>query len=1169
MTTATLTTVAFLAELRARKINVSADGDRLRCTGPKGSLTPDLQSELLRRKADILSCLQERAASRRQPPPIRPVSRVGPFPLSFGQQRLWFLHQIDPTSAAYNLYLTIPLPAADVTIVERALSEIVRRHATLRTAFTVIDGSPVQVITPAEPVTVPVFDLSGLEAADRVRESQRIQWETFSEPFDLAEGQVIRFALLRHPDAAAELIVAQHHIATDGWSIALFCDELRVLGGAYAKGEEPSLPALSIQYVDYACWQREWLQGDVLADRLAYWRDRLDNLSVLDLPADRPRPAIQSFAGAAQSFVLSATLSNALRRLSHEHDVTLYMTLLAAFQALLARYAGQTDIAVGTSNGNRSQVEIEHLIGFFVNTQVVRTDLGGDPTFVDVLRRVSSAALDAYEHQDVPFEKLVEELQPKRDLSRSPLFDVMFILHNATAAALPHVLLQRGGSSEAIRAGESAVRKAIAKFDLTLSMTEAGDRIGGSLEYSTALFDDDSVTRMLRCFEDLLQVVATDPTRRISSIPLLSGPDRAVLAQSNATTVAIPDACVHDLIAAQARRTPDAIAIASDEETLTYAALDALSNQIARRLIASGVRSGSRVAICVDRTPRMVAAVLAVLKSGAAYVPLDPEYPHDRLAYILADSGAVATLTERAVESLLPAGGGPRILIDSVDRTVDEAEPLPHRATPASVAYLIYTSGSTGRPKGVVVPHRAVVNFLSTMARRPGLAASDVLVAVTTLAFDIAGLELLLPLTVGARVVIADRADTLSGSRLTALLVRSNATVLQATPATWRLLVDAGWDGTPPIRMFCGGEALSRDLADTLLDRAEVLWNLYGPTETTIWSAAERVDASDRPVTIGHPIGNTALHVLDAAGSPVPPGFVGELYVGGAGVTYGYYNQPDLTAGHFVPDPFTTEPGARMYRTGDLAKRRADGRVEYLGRADHQIKLRGFRIELTEIEAVLGEVSGVADAIAVVRGDGGEPRLVAYVRPVGGETVDMVRLLSHLRDQLPAYMVPADIVAVEAWPRTPNGKVDRKALPAPADTIGVHAGYAAPQSDAERRIAEIWRGVLKVDGVGASDNFFDLGGHSLLIVTLQAQLAAAFDRPVRVVDLFRFPTVQALASHLTRIDERSEMVEVNQGRASRNREAARRRRTMRDAAMPPRGAAPADVPLSDFQVPPE
>ena len=1146
-----MTTAGFLAELRSRHIKVSVEGDRLRCTGPKGALSAELQSELSRRKAEILSCLREGAGPqpRLQAPPIRPVPRDRPLPLSFGQQRLWFLHQMDPASAAYNLQLTIPLPGVDVPLLERVLTEVVRRHETLRTTFTVVDGEPVQVIGPPAAVMLPAFDLSALPPADRAAQSQRIKWDTFASPFDLTSGPLIRFALLHLPHGAAELLIAQHHIVTDGWSIALLYEELRAISQAFMRGEPSPLPDLPVQYADYACWQRDWLAGSVLEQQLGYWRRRLDGLPVLELPTDRPRPAMQTFKGALQSFALSADLSHALRRLTREKGVTLYMTLLSVFQALLARYSGQTDIVVGTSNGNRSQVETERMIGFFVNTQVIRTDVSGDPTFAELVGRVSGAALEAYEHQDLPFEKLVEELQPRRDLSRSPLFDVMFILQNTPLETFAREAAARGAApAAAVRAQELPIQKGTAKFDLTLSLAEVGDRICGTLEYSTDLFDDATITRMLGHFEDLVTAVAADPDTRLSRIPLLTEADRMNLARWNATSEPFADVCVHDLVTAQALKTPSAVAVEGNEGSLTYTGLERLSNQIARHLISVGVTPGSRVAVCVERTPRMVAALLGVLKAGAAYVPLDPEYPRERLAYMLTDCDGAATITERAVGALLPDAGGPRVYLDDRDGPIAGHSPdtLNRSVHPGGVAYVIYTSGSTGRPKGVMVPHRAVVSFLTTMARRPGLSADDVLVSVTTLAFDIAALELFLPLTVGARVVMADRVDTLDGARLRDRLVRSNATVLQATPATWRLLLEAGWEGTPQIRMLCGGEAISRSLADALLERAPVLWNLYGPTETTIWSAAEPLEADDRPIAIGRPVGNTTMYVLDALGQPVPPGIAGELHIGGSGVAYGYLNRADLTADRFLPDPFSALPGARMYRTGDLAKARQDGRLEYLGRADFQVKLRGFRIELPEIEAVLSEVESIAEAVAVIRTDTpGEPRLVAYVRPANGVVPDLADVRAHLRERLPAYMVPSNIAIVDTWPRTPNGKVDRKALPAVGDS-GLQAAFVAPQTDAERKVAEIWRAVLRVDRVGANDNFFDLGGHSLLIVSLQGRLSDAFGQPVRVVDLFRFPTVQALARHLTPNGHGAGTLDGIQDRALRNREAARRRRTMRE-----------------------
>ena len=1164
-----MTTAAFLADLRARNIRVAADGDRLRFTGPKGALTPELQAELARRKAEILLCLRDRGVAAAPAPRIALVPRTGPLPLSFGQQRLWFVQQMDPQSAAYNLQLTIPLPAVDVALLERVLTEIVRRHETLRTTFDVVDGQPVQFVGPARPVRLPVVDVRNLEAAARTAEINRVKREIFNQPFDLRLGPLVRFSIVLLPDGAAELLIALHHIVTDGWSVALLYDELRAISLAYVRGEPSPLPDLPVQYADYAAWQREWLTGEVLERQLSYWRSRLAGLTALELPTDRPRPAVQSVNGATQSFVLPARLSAALRALSRESGVTLYMTLLAAFQVLLARYSGQTDIVVGTSNGNRRLVETEKLIGFFVNTQVMRVDLSGDPTFAEALARVSTSALAAYDHQELPFEKLVEELHPRRDLSRSPLFDVMFILQNTPLEMFSRGTSLAGPSEAGIRAADLPVQRGTAKFDLTLCAAEAGDRIGGSLEYNTDLFDDGTISRMLDHFERVLTDVTASPERRLSTMSLLTAEDRDNLARWNDTAADIPDGCVHDLVAAQVQRTPTAIAVEGDAETLTYEALDRLSNRLARQLGALGVRSGSLVAVCVTRTPRMVAAVLAVLKAGAAYVPLDPEYPRERLDFMLADCGAAAVITETSIAAVLPQSATPRVLLDDPDGALAQTSdaPVAALATPGHPAYVIYTSGSTGRPKGVVVPHRALVNLLSTMGRAPGITADDVLLSVTTLAFDIATLELFLPLTAGARVVVADRADTLDGARLKRRIAESGATLLQATPATWRMLLDAGWDGTPQVRMISGGEAIGRAFADALMDRAPVLWNLYGPTETTIYSSGGQVPSDQSPITIGRPVGNTALYILDSAGQAAPPGVKGELYIGGSGLAHGYLNRPDLTAERFLPDPFSVTPGARMYRTGDLARFKADGRVDYLGRADFQIKLRGFRIELAEIETVLSEIAAVRDAIALVRTDGAaEPRLVAYVRAADGAVIDVADVRAHLREKLPTYMVPSHVVVVSSWPRTPNGKVDRKALPAPSTDADVSA-YLAPRSEAERKVADVWRDLLRVERVGAHDNFFDLGGHSLLIVALQGKLSAAFGCEVRIVDLFRFPTVQALARHLTEDTGMAGRLDGIQDRAARSREAAMRRRKTREAGVladdgavragAGRGAAPA------------
>jgi amino acid adenylation domain-containing protein len=787
------------------------------------------------------------------------------------------------------------------------------------------------------------------------------------------------------------------------------------------------------------------------------------------------------------------------------------MTLFAAFNALLCRHTGQEDILVGTPIANRTSPEVEGLLGLFANTLVLRTDVSGDPPFSELLGRVRGAALDAYAHQDLPFDRLVEALQPARDMSHSPIFQVMFTLQNTPAGKLRL-------SSLTIR--PVALHVGTARLDLTVDAWERPEGLVLRFEYNTDLFNPGTIARLAEHFRRLLAGAVDDPGARVSALPLLTESERRqVLVTWNATQGDYPaDRCIHELVEAQAARTPDAVAAVFGNASLTYRALNERANRVAHRLRAMGVGPDVRVGICLERSLDLLVGVLGILKAGGAYVPLDPAFPPERLAFMLEDAEAPVLMTQGRLASILPAHGAAVLLLDGdADLVASQSDenPVP-AATPAHLAYVMYTSGSTGRPKGVQIPHRAVVNFLISMRQRPGLTDQDILVSVTTLSFDIAGLELFLPLIVGARVIIADRETTLDGHRLGHLLERSGATVMQATPATWRLLLDSGWRGKRDLKILCGGEALSRELATALLGTSGSLWNLYGPTETTIWSTVHEVRDGAGPVPIGRPIANTQLYVLDRHGQPTPVGVPGELHIGGDGVARGYLKRPELTAARFLPDPFCGQAGARMYRTGDLARYRPDGTLEYLGRMDDQVKIRGFRIELGEVEVALAQYPGLRQAVVVAGPDGsGVPRLAAYLTTGQAAPPSARDLRAFLADRLPEYMIPSTFTILSEFPLTPNGKVDRRRLPAPESApLGERGSLVAPRTESERMVAQIWREVLQARAVGIDDNFFELGGHSLLLVQVQSRLRAALQRDISIVELFQHPTVRAVAAHL-------------------------------------------------------
>ncbi len=1054
-------------------------------------------------------------------PDIRP--RRALFPLSFAQRRLWFLSQLEPESPFYNIPVALHMQGPlQREALERTLSEIVQRHEILRTIIVLADGQPMQQVLPAGDIRfsasdLTLTDLSHLPSSEQQeRVQQSVQAEAM-KPFELNKGPLLRGQLLRLSSMEHVLLLTMHHIIFDGWSHDILMRELGALYEAFSRGKSSPLSALPLQYADYALWQREWLQNDVLAEQVAYWRKRLAGVpTVLNLPTDRPRPPAQTFRGAVVRFSVAPSLSAALKELSRQEGATLFMTLLAAFGVLLSRYSGQSDVLVGSPVANRRHVEFENLIGLFVNTLVLHTNLSGNPSFRALLGRVNKTTLEAYQHQDLSFEKLVDELQLTRDVSYSPLFQVLFVLQNMSAPT-------EGFADLTLRTLEP--KGETAKFDLTLALDDTQAGLEGAWEYNTDLFDATTIERMSNHFLTLLASIVADPDQSVETLQLVTEGEKEVLLHTwNATEMAYArNSCVHELFEAQAKSTPHAVALVFEDEQVTYQVLNRRANQLAHRLRELGVGPDKLVAICMDRSVEMVVALLAVLKAGGAYVPLDPNYPQERLTFVLEDAQVSAILTQRAMEKLVADQSVPTLYLDenwSNHKALPISTPR-SGVTAANLAYVIYTSGSTGKPKGVQVPHAGVVNFLASMRQQPGITRQDTLLAVTTLSFDIAGLELYLPMLVGARLEVVSHDIAASGELLFDRLITSGATIMQATPTTWRLLLEAGWQAsragaspapTSPFKALCGGEALPRELANDLLDKGVSLWNLYGPTETTIWSATCNVVAAHKPISIGHPIANTQIYLLDAHQQPVPVGIPGELYIGGDGVTRGYLKRPELTAERFVPDPFGG-PGGRLYRTGDQARYLPDGSIEFMGRLDHQVKVRGFRIELGEIETVLSKQPDVQECVVVVREDiPDQKRIVAYVVSRGDQALTVSSLRSDLKAYLPEYMIPSAFVFLNELPLTPNGKVDRRALPMP-DTArpDVASTFAAPTNATEQLLADIWCEVLRLDRVGVNDNFFELGGDSIIGVQM---IMKANEKGLRIAprQLFQHQTIAELAT---------------------------------------------------------
>lgn len=1152
-----LTTAEFLSHLRSLNVELRADGERLRCNGPNEALTPELLAELKERKEYLIAFLHANGdtAAPVGETALRPVARnADAIPLSFAQQRLWFFNQFEPNNTVYNDHIVLRLTGhLNLDALEKTLAGIVARHEVLRTTFVAVDGAPVQVIADGRSPELKVIDLESIPAAARDAEVLRVLSEENARPIDLTADLMLRPLLLKLGPDEHILALTIHHIASDGWSMEVFFQEFAVFYEAFCTGRPPALPDLPIQYADFAIWQRRLLQGDVLDSHLKYWKKQLAGApALMELPTDRPRPPEQSYRGAKRPLRLSKAFADELAQFSRREGATLFMTLLTAFYVLLHRYNGQDDIVVGCPTAGRSRVETEKLIGCFINNLVLRADLSGDPSYRELLRQVRQTSLEAMAHQDLPFEKLVEELQPRRALDHHPIYQVMFVLQNVprSRARLP------GLTVVPVR-----LDSGIARFDLSLCMGQPADDseawVGSiesnTLEYNTDLFDPATIERMDGHFQTLLREIVADPARPISQLPILTEAERHQLLVdwNNTAQDYSKEKCFHDLFEAQAQRTPDSIAVVFDDRRLTYRELNARANRLAHYLRRLGVGPETLVGVFVERSIEMVVALLGVMKAGGAYVPLDPTYPQDRLAFMLEDAGLALLVTQPQLLDRLPQHKARVVCLDADQKEFaqESAENPRHSSNPANLAYVIYTSGSTGKPKGVQIPHRALVNFLESMRQRPGITDKDVLLAVTTLSFDIAGLELYLPLAAGARVVIVGRETLTNGGELAETIRGSGATIMQATPATWRLLLESGWQGEKRLKILCGGEGWPPELADALLSRCGSLWNMYGPTETTIWSAVHPVDSADRAIPVGRPIANTRIYIVDRYGQPVPIGIAGELLIGGDGLARGYLGRLDLTAEKFIPDPFSGDSEARLYRTGDLARYLPDGNIELLGRIDHQVKVRGYRIELGEIESVLADHPAVREVVVVVREDvPGDKRLVGYIVSAQNPNPTTTELRTFLQQKLPEYMVPGAFVFMDTLPLTPNRKVDRRALP-PPDTMRpeLESAFVAPETGVEKVVAEIWAGALGLKRIGIHDNFFDLGGHSLLLAKVHGQLQTALRRDVPMIELFRYPTISTLAKYLSDTPEQQLSSETSD-RAEKQRSAIYNRRRAQAAA---------------------
>jgi aspartate racemase len=1049
-------------------------------------------------------------------PSIKPALRIGNPPLSFAQQRLWFLHQLEPDNTAYNMPAAARLTGnLEREALEQSLTEIIRRHEVLRTVFVMEDDEPVQIISPARPVQIPVIDLRHLAENEREAEAMRLATAEAQQPFDLSRGPLIRFTLLRLGTAEHMLLLTMHHIVFDGWSIAVLIDELTRLYRAYTSDSASPLAELPLQYADYAIWQREWSEGQALEEQLAYWRQQLaDTPEALNLPTDKPRPAVQSVNGASQPFQLSTALVTSLKALAQGEGATLFMALLAAFQVLLSRYSGQTDVMVGVAVANRNRAEIEGLIGFFVNMLVMRGDLSDEPNFRDYLGRVREVAVEAYAHQDVPFEVLVESLQVGRSLDRTPLFQVAFVMQN-----LPKAELELAG----VKLSRVEVDTGRAQFDFTLSLSETDDGgITGSINYNTDLFYAQTIERMQEHFRTLLEAIIRRPQQRLSELPLLTRAEQHQLLYdwNHAPAQAPPQLCIHELFEEQARRTPHAVAIVSGQEQVSYAELNVRANRLAHYLRSLGVGPEITVGLCLERSPEMVVALLGILKAGGAYVPLDPQYPRERLAFMLEDARVRVLITEQGLVEAEAGYEGVVVCLEAEAEYIkaqDERNPE-SLTTGDNLAYVIYTSGSTGQPKGVSVVHRGVVRLVKE-TQYTSFSSEEVFLLLAPVTFDASTFEVWGSLLNGARlVVMPPHAPSLQ--EIGEAVQRHGVTTLWLTSGLFNLMVDERLEDLQSLRqILTGGEALSMAHAKKFLATGSNcrFINCYGPTENTTFSTCYtmHVGSIAGSAPIGYPIAHTEVYILDEKQRPVPVGVPGELYLGGDGLARGYANRSELTAEKFVPHPCSVNRGERLYRTGDMVKYLPDGSIEFLGRRDKQVKVRGFRIELGEIEAVLGQHPQIREALVIVREDAGinDKRLVAYVVAEGEASPETAALRSYLAAKLPDYMVPQAFVLLGELPLTANGKVDRRALPAPtAGQARENGEVTGPRTETERAVAEMWREVLGVCGeVSVEDNFFTLGGHSLLATRMMSQVRKRFGVEVGLRGFFEEATVEGLA----------------------------------------------------------
>jgi len=1061
-------------------------------------------------------------------PPFEVISREEELPLSFAQQRLWFLDQLEPGSASYNIPVAMKINGnLNIAAFEESIGEVISRHETLRTTFSSTGGKPVQIISEKSDFRLRIIDLRPLSVNDRENEAKKLAIKDAQEPFDLVTGPLFRASLILLTDNECMILMNMHHIISDGWSGGIIINEVANFYKSIINDETSPLTDLEYQYVDFAAWQRSWLQGEALENQITFWKNQLaGSPPLLELPTDRPRPAVQTFNGSDVKRHFSKEISDALVELSQKEGVTHFMVLIAAFQVLLHRYSNQDEILVGSPIANRTRSEIEHLIGFFVNTLVFKANLEENLSFIELLRQVRETALGAYAHQDLPFEKLVEELHPSRDLSHSPIFQVAFVYQNAPTSnvvELPDLTLN-----------PVETESTTAKYDLTLTVAQSPEGLFGSLEYNTDLFDVSTIERMLNHYKMLLEKIIKNPDDPIEEYLILDDAEKQrLLYEWNQTETEYPSGkCVHQWFEEYANNQPDALAVSfkadtqSENTQLTYQELNQKANQLASYLRKLEVGPEKIVGICMERSVEMVIAMLGILKAGGAYVPIDPAYPTDRIEYMIKDSGLYILLTQDLLISNLPNHNGNNLCLDTEWDKISKhpSENLPIKTDPDNIAYLIYTSGSTGKPKGTMLRHRGACNLAVAQMEAFGVKNGSRIMQFSSLSFDAATWEFIMAMLSGSALVLSSSASVANGQELVKIMSDQKVTTITIPPSVLAVLPT---DPLPDLKtVVTAGEAVSGELVERWGESRQFV-NAYGPTETTVCASMhECVENYPKGPPIGKPIGNFQLYILDKNFQPVPVGVPGELCMAGVGLARGYLNRPDLTADQFMPNPFSEVSGERLYRSGDLVRYLEDGNIEFLGRIDQQVKVRGFRIELGEIEAILDKHESITDLTVLAREDKpGDKRLVAYIVTNNKNELNAAGLKSYMRSELPEYMVPTAIVFLDELPLTPNGKLDRNALPIPEiSRDDLASQYVAPSNDGEEKLVQIVSELLQVEKVGINDNFFELGGHSLLATQFISRIREAFDVELPLKVLFEKPTAAEIVQEINRASQEEKVL---------------------------------------------